>query len=126
MCAGAPERACARASAHPQNPAYATMKVCTEQFGLRPDLHVPELPNVEMSAGVASRPAKEDVARRLHEPVAAHDPLPVIRVRALAGVRLQDRGSRLLDLEEQGIFFAGHQQRNRAEGGLSVLAPSPG
>ena len=34
----------------------------------------------------------------------------MIRVNAPAGIGLQHRGARLLDLEEQGILFAGHQE----------------
>src|SRR4029453_2019609 len=88
----------------------------TEQLDHGPDLHVPELADVEIPAGLALRPAEEDVARRLHQSVAVYNPLAMIAVDALAGVRLQDRGPRLLDLEEQGVLFARHQQRHGAEG----------
>ena len=83
---------------------------------MSPNLHVPELADVEMPAELALRPAQEDVARRLHESVPVHDPLPMIGVDALAGIRLQHRGARLFDLEEQGILFAGHQEHHGAEG----------
>ena len=88
----------------------------TEQLDHGPDLHVPELADVEMPAELALRPAEEDVARRLHHSVPVHNPLAMIAVDALAGTRLQDRGPRLFDLEEQGILLAGHQQRHGAEG----------
>ena len=48
-------------------------------------------------------PAEEDVARRLHQALPEHDPLAVIRVLALAEIGLEDRGSCLLDLEEERI-----------------------
>ena len=81
-----------------------------------PDLHVPELADVEMPAVPGLQPAEEDVARRLHQAAAVHDPLPVIRVDALTGVRLQHRGARLLDLEKQGILSAGHHEHHAAQG----------
>jgi hypothetical protein len=51
-------------------------------------------------------PAEEDVARRLGEPLAADDPLSVMRMHARAGSGLEHRFLRLLELEEQGIFLA--------------------
>ena len=57
-------------------------------------------------------PAQEDVARRLEQPLAFHDPLSVVGVPALARVRLEHRRFRLLDLEEQrvGVVLAQHQR----------------
>ena len=46
------------------------------KFDVELELHVPELADVEMPAVAVLRPAQEDVAGRLHEPVPLHDPLP--------------------------------------------------
>ena len=74
---------------------------------VRRELAVPELTNVEVARVVdrlaGAVPAEEDVARGLHEPLALHDPAPVVLVHALADVGLEDRLLGLLDLEEQRI-----------------------
>src|SRR5262245_16227491 len=61
-------------------------------------------------------PTQEDVAGRLHEPVPLHDPLAVVGINARACKCLQYRGTSFLDLEEQGSLFAGHEQRDAANG----------
>ena len=69
-------------------------------------LHVPQLPPVQEAAGLdALRPAQEDVARGLHHSLPLHHPLTGLAVAALRQVILQDRGGRLLDLEEQRILL---------------------
>ena len=64
----------------------------------------------------ALAPPEEHVAGGLHEPVAVHDALAVVRKDARAGVRLQHRGARLLDLEEERIALAGHEEEHPAAG----------
>lgn len=63
------------------------------------DLDVTELPDMEMPAYVADHEAQEQVAGRLGEPEAVHDPLAVVGVDAPPGVGLQHRGARLLHLQ---------------------------
>ena len=48
-------------------------------------------------------PAEQDVARRLHQPLAGDHALAVVLVLALAEVRLEHRRLRLLDLQEQRV-----------------------
>ena len=50
------------------------------------------------------------------QPVAVHDALAVVGKHARARVRLQHRGARLLDLEEQRVALAGHEQQHPAGG----------
>ena len=60
----------------------------TKLLNWNPDLHVPELADVEMPSVPGLQPAKEDVARRLHQVASVHDPLPMIRADALTSIRL--------------------------------------
>jgi len=71
-----------------------------EGFDADADLDVPQLAMKKCAWAVG--PAEEHVAGGLHEPVAVHDALAVVVEDARAGVRLQHRGARLLDLEEEG------------------------
>ena len=87
-----------------------------ELFDAKLELHVPQLADVEMPAAAVLRPAQEDVASRLHEPVPLHYPLPVVGINARARIGFQDRGARFLDLEEEGVLCARHQQRDAADG----------
>src|SRR5262245_36017522 len=71
-------------------------------------LPVPELAHVEVArhavdALVGVEPAEEDVARRLHQPLALDDALAAVRERARAQERLEDGRARLLDLEEEWV-----------------------
>src|SRR5215203_3983605 len=68
-------------------------------------LHVLELAPVEVASFRAAKPAEEDVARRLHQPLPGHHAVSVLLVGARRNVALQYRGSRLLDLEEQGVIL---------------------
>ncbi len=68
------------------------------------DLDVAELADIVVASEPALGPAEENIASRLHEPVAVHDTLSVVREDAFPGIGLQDRGSRLLDLQEERIF----------------------
>ena len=45
-----------------------------------------------------------------------HDALAVVGVQALARIGFQDRGACLLDLEEQGIVLARHQEQDATAG----------
>jgi len=64
------------------------------------DLHVAQLPDIEILGCRACAPAQKDVAGRLHHVVSVHNPLPVVGEDALTSVRFQHRGSRLLNMEE--------------------------
>ena len=69
-------------------------------------LPVPKLADVEVvrtPQGVDPEPPEELVARRLHEPLAGHDPLPVVLELALLRVGLQHRCLSLLELEEDRV-----------------------
>ena len=45
-----------------------------------------------------------------------HDALAVVGVQALARIGFEDRGACLLELEEQGIVLARHQEHDATEG----------
>src|SRR5215217_185932 len=68
-------------------------------------LHVLQLAPVEVASCRAAKPAEEDVARGLHQPLAGHDAVSVVLVGAGLDVALQYRGTGLLDLEEQGVIL---------------------
>ena len=55
-----------------------------EDLDYRLDLHVLELADIELPAHGPFGPAEEEVARRLHEALADHDPLAVVGIDALA------------------------------------------
>src|SRR3712207_5739581 len=61
-----------------------------------------EVPFDAVDAGRAL-PAEEDVTRLLHQALACHHPLPLIRVPALADVVGVHRSRCLLDLEQEGV-----------------------
>ena len=69
-----------------------------------------------MVAPLADRPAQERIAGGLHDPAADYDPLALVYIPAVAREGFQDRATRLLALEEQGIVLARHQEHNAAEG----------
>ena len=50
-------------------------------------------------------PAEEDVAGRLHQPLAGDDPLAAVVVLALADELLQHRRLGFLDLEEERVLI---------------------
>src|SRR5205823_3730277 len=64
-----------------------------------------QLTNIEMSAEVPFGPAQEEIAGRLHHPTTVHDSLAVVGVRTLTRIGCEDRRTRLLELEEQGIVL---------------------
>src|SRR5918994_2135550 len=68
-------------------------------------LHILELAPVEVAPFRAAKPAEEDVARGLHQPLSGHDAVSVVFVGVCRNVALKHRGSRLLDLEEQGVVL---------------------
>ena len=55
-----------------------------------------------MPAAAVLRPAQEDVASRLHEPVPLHYPLPVVGINARARIGFQDRGRASLTWRKRG------------------------
>ena len=61
---------------------------------------------------MAADPAQEDVAGRLHQPLAGDDAMGVVLVAALADVGLQDRRSGLLELQEERIAVVTAQQQD--------------
>ena len=66
------------------------------------------------------QPAEEDVARRLHQPLALDDALAVVRVLALAEVRLEHRRLRLLDLEEERVVVVPAEQQDDPAAGADA------
>src|SRR5580704_137503 len=80
------------------------------------DLDVPELADIVVASSPSLGPAEEDVACWLDEPVTVHDTLSVVREDALPRIGLQDRGPRLLDLENERISSASHQEEHPARG----------
>ncbi len=101
MATGSPERACARASAVPHAVANGASDR-GDQVGGRDDLHVAVLAHVEVAAGQRA-PTDEDVGCALHHPLPGDDALPMVVVVALVRVRLVDRGSGLLELQEEWV-----------------------
>src|SRR5688500_2651126 len=67
--------------------------------------HVPQLTQVVVATDSATKPAEEDVARCLHQPLAGNDPVPLVPVNALRKMRFQHRNLCFLDLEEQRIVL---------------------
>src|SRR5215211_4312111 len=67
--------------------------------------HVLQLAPVEVASSRATKPAEEDVARGLHQPLAGHDAVSVVLVSVGLDVGLEYRGTGLLDLEEQGVIL---------------------
>ena len=80
----------------------------SERLDGKLDLDVPELADIEVPSSPTLGPAEEDVAGWLHEPVAVHNTLSVVREDAFSRIGLQDRGTRLLDLENERISVASH------------------
>ena len=78
-------------------------------FGNRRNFRIAKLTEIVIAANHSARPAKEDVARRLHETLARHHPLAVVSVHGLASVRLKHRLSCLLDLQENWIVIGRHK-----------------
>ena len=69
------------------------------------------------STPVDPLPAEEDVAGRLHEPLALDDTLAVVGEAALAQVRLEHRGLGFLHLQEQRVVVVeADQERHPAAG----------
>src|SRR5205085_621529 len=63
------------------------------------------------------RRTEEDIAGRLHHPLPLDDAAALVAaVAELAAEPLQRRMHRLLDLQEQRLAVAGHEQRDAAEG----------
>ncbi len=89
---------------------------------LERDLPVAELAHVEVARPAVEvllgvNPAEEDVARGLHEALALHDSLAVVREAARAEVRLEHRRLRLFHLEEQGIVLVAPEEQHHPAAG---------
>src|SRR6266850_6313883 len=59
-----------------------------------------------------ANPAKEDVTRRLHQPLALDNTLAVVRERAPREERFQNRALRLLDLKEERVLAVAPEQQH--------------
>ena len=103
--AASPVRACARASVGAAQLAVARQALGRHRLDHGRALHVAQLADVELAAPLAGPgdPAQERVARRLHQPLALHDPLALVLVLARARVRREHRRAGLLDLQEQRV-----------------------
>src|SRR5262245_2218944 len=80
------------------------------------DLGVAQLAHIKLARRTArvAHPAQKNVTCRLHDPLAHHNALPVVRERARACVRLQYRLTGFLKLEEQGIAITRHESSDPA------------
>ena len=68
-------------------------------------------------------PAEEDVARRLHQPLAGDDALAAVAVLALADEPLQHRRLRLLDLQEQRVSVVDAEEERDPGAGADAADP---
>src|ERR1700722_704235 len=78
------------------------------RLGLEGELPVAQLPDVEVPddpvrSWIEPQPAKEDVARRLHQPLALDHSLALVLEPAGASELAQHRRTSLLDLQEQRV-----------------------
>ena len=82
---------------------------------LHPDaqLHVPQLADEEVPLRTLA-PPEEHVTGGLHAPVAIHDALATVRKHALASIWFEHGRPRLLDLQEQGVALARHEEKDPA------------
>jgi hypothetical protein len=85
-----------------------------ELFNLELDFHILELADIVVTE-LGFRPAKENITRRLHKPMAHYHALSVIGVNALPRIGFQNRRTCLLDLEKKRIPCACHHQNHKAE-----------
>ena len=75
-------------------------------------LHVAQLAGVVFVTGLRG-PAQEDVAGRLHQPLAGHHPVPLVAVLDRFHKWGEDGRPRLLDLQQQGVLaVAGVEQHD--------------
>src|SRR5579864_9371905 len=79
------------------------------------NLHVFELADIKVPAALSLRPSKKEIAGGLHQQAAPYNPLAMVRINTLPGIRLENRGTRLLDLQEQRIIITCHQQHYPAK-----------
>src|SRR5262249_11717606 len=88
----------------------------THLFDAHRGFGIPELADVVVALhavqSVAADPTEQNVARRLHEPLALDDSLAVGREKALAEERLEHRGLRLLGLEKKGVVVVTAEHEN--------------
>src|SRR5262245_52778356 len=83
-----------------------------ESLDQHANLHVLQLPDIAVPAFRAHRPAKEEVAGRLHETVSIHHSLAMVGIYAFSSISLQDRGAGFFHLEEKWILFASQEEQN--------------
>src|SRR5512133_404566 len=87
-------------------------------------LHVAELPPVVVTAAVFPRgPAQEDVADGLHHPLPGDHALAVLGEAAFGQRALQDRGGRLLDLQEQRVVLVATLEQDDVGPGTGAAHP---
>jgi hypothetical protein len=68
-------------------------------------------------------PAQEDVADGLHHPLPSDHPLAVLPVAAFWQRALQDRGGRLLDLQEQRVLLIATLEQDDERPGADAAHP---
>src|SRR5262245_45874208 len=83
-------------------------------FDLRTFFHVAQLPDVIMLPTRLHAPAEEYVAGGLENPLAHHNALPHVFVPAPAHELLQRGAPGLLDLQDERVVVAGHEQDDAA------------
>src|SRR5262249_59845813 len=89
--------------------------VLLSEFADRPEPPVLQLAYVEMSAWrLILRPAKEDVARRLHDMLTFDDPPAGVTIE-FGPEAFEHRSSCFFDLKEQRRAVPAHEQTNRAK-----------
>src|SRR6202035_1755807 len=65
---------------------------------------------------VVTRPPQKNVAGRLQHPLPGYDSFAVVGISALACVRVKNGRERFLELQEQWVVLASHEQNDRAAG----------
>ena len=120
---GSPDRAWARARVHPQI-RHRSRGRPGPSSRPRPS---PSCPGAGASSSdgcdPALGPAQKDVAGGLHHPLPIHHPLAVLGVAAVGQQALQDRPSRLLDLQEQQVLLIATLQQDDVGSGADAAHP---
>src|SRR5918994_4364744 len=86
--------------------------------------HVAQLPHVIVATDSATKPAEEDVARCLHQPLAGNDAMSLVPVNALGKMRFQHRDLSFLDLEEQRIVLVATLEQHDVVSGTNASHPN--
>ncbi len=94
----------------------AQQQVVVEQFDIRRQLHVAQLPEIEMTSGRSGRPAEKNVARGLQHALPAHHALAVVMHGRPLEILRNHRLTRFLDLQEQRLAHVIGHQHDEAPG----------